>query len=167
MANFNQRGANIAQFMREGHLNTISMGEPQEDYSALDAPENLDVFMTQDFFDFDEGVRKDFKPSDDAAPSTKPAPGEPASATSMVGDFPSLNFTSMGSGRSWFFLISTSVPCFAPPRFQNTKWLPQVARSTARYGCQVQLHRTASVLDYSSCCGEAADFESSTHGLLL
>lgn len=109
MANYNHRGSNmeLVQFMREGHLNSINTNEPQEDFSGLDNPEGLDLFTNQDFFDFDEGIRRDFKPNNDTAPSSKPV--EPASATSMVGEFGSMDF-GLGSGRSplVFFLLLNS-----------------------------------------------------------
>lgn len=116
MANYNQRGSNIelVQFMREGHLNSVSTNEPQEDFSGLDNPECLDLFTNQDFFDFDEGIRRDFKPSNDAAPSSKPI--EPTSATSMVGEFGSMDF-GLGSGRSslfFFLLLNSNIRSAAP-----------------------------------------------------
>ncbi|KAF3766062.1 hypothetical protein M406DRAFT_106078 [Cryphonectria parasitica EP155] len=92
MANFNRRATNLdlVQFMREGHLNTINTNEPQEDFSGLENSEGLDLFTNQDFFDFDEGIRRDFKPNADSAPSTKPA--ESTSATPIVGEFGSMDF---------------------------------------------------------------------------
>lgn len=88
MANYRRQGSNLAQFMRE-QLNVAPSTEPEEDFSNID---NLDLFATTQFFDFDTQNQ----PAADSPASSKP---EPTSATSTVpGEFGSMDFN-MNNGR--------------------------------------------------------------------
>ena len=87
----------MASFVSQ--LNTVPTTEPEEDFSTLD---NLDLFATTQFFDFDSQTHTDFKPAADSPPSSKP---DPTSATSTIpGEFGSMDF-SMDNGRLFGFPI--------------------------------------------------------------
>lgn len=93
MANYNRRAhTEVSQFLREGNLNAVHANELKEDFT-MGGDSELDVFMQREFHDFDTGLAVDFKA--DSPPDTKP--GEPAAATSMVGEYDPLDFMNAGT----------------------------------------------------------------------
>lgn len=99
MANYRRQGSNLAQFMRE-QLNVAPSTEPEEDFSNID---NLDLFATTQFFDFDTQTQPDFKPAAaDSPASSKPEPT--SAASTMPGEFGSMDFN-MNNGRPLGFSI--------------------------------------------------------------
>lgn len=100
---FNRSRGLTSQFMRE-QLNAVH-SEPQEDYSALD--QDLSLFTNTTFHDFDTGAQIDFKADDSPAPLK---PSEPASATSMMGDYGDMDFLNTPAGGSWLPFYSRMHP---------------------------------------------------------
>ena len=99
MANYNgRRGPNVSQYLRE--LNAMPSDTPVEERFPLD--DELALFTNTQFFDFESGQTTDFQPppgkSESDTQSTRPE--EPSSATSVIGDFPGMDFI---SGEHWIF----------------------------------------------------------------
>lgn len=105
---FNRSRGLTSQFMRE-QLNTVH-SEPQEDYSALD--QDLSLFTNTTFHDFDTGAQIDFKADESPA---KPAAGEPASTTSMMGEYGEMDFLNTPAGGSLLFPRSICTLYMLPP----------------------------------------------------